>query len=146
MLRTYYSITLIPSKTFISQQISSSAPRRDSSGRISKICDGVPNCHLHLHGSSSFLRDEPLVPAYSVDSAVGLVLGTGNIGEQLSFNPNETHTYLSRDGGLSWREIHKRPMMYEFGDHGGVILMASMGDKTNEVLYSWDMGETWYLL
>ena len=34
------------------------------------------------------------------------------------------NTYLSRDGGLTWAEVKKGPYVYEFGDHGGLIVMA----------------------
>ena len=34
------------------------------------------------------------------------------------------NTYLSRDGGLTWAEIKKGPYVYEFGDHGGLIVMS----------------------
>jgi hypothetical protein len=32
---------------------------------------------------------------------------------------------MSRDGGLTWFEIAKGSHIYEIGDHGGVIVLAS---------------------
>lgn len=32
---------------------------------------------------------------------------------------------MSRDGGLNWYEIAKGSHIYEIGDHGGVIVLAS---------------------
>lgn len=37
-------------------------------------------------------------------------------------------------------------MIYEIGDHGGLIVMALNNEATNEVLYSWNEGEKWYSL
>ena len=34
-------------------------------------------------------------------------------------------------------------MIYEFGDHGGVVVMASDTERTNAVIYSWNEGDKW---
>ena len=34
-------------------------------------------------------------------------------------------TYFSRDAGLSWDEVAKGSHIYEFGDHGALIVMAN---------------------
>ena len=81
-------------------------------------------------------------PFYSVESSNGLILGNGNIGKYLSFNDEEIHTYLSRDGGLSWSGVRKGPHVYEIGDYGGLIVMAETSKITDKILYSWDEGET----
>ena len=52
-------------------------------------------------------------------------------------------TYLSRDGGLNWQEVHKGPYIYELGDHGGLIVMAKHLIATQEILYSFNEGKTW---
>ena len=70
-------------------------------------------------------------------------MSTGNIGESLRKEEDVTHTYLSKDGGLTWNEVHREPMIYEFGDHGGIIIMASLIKDSNEILYSWNEGEKW---
>jgi len=54
-----------------------------------------------------------------------LILGTGSIGKYLSYRSDQVNTYMSRDGGLSWFEIAKGSHIYEIGDHGGVIVLAS---------------------
>ena len=46
-----------------------------------------------------------LAPVYSTEKAIGLVLGTGNIGTRLTDNDSQKSLYLSRDGGLNWRVI-----------------------------------------
>jgi hypothetical protein len=63
-------------------------------------------------------------PFYSAENAVGMIIGTGNVGSYLSFQKDEINTYLSRDGGLTWFEIMKGSHIYEIGDHGGLIVMA----------------------
>ena len=64
-------------------------------------------------------------PFYSPTSSIGLIIGTGNVGNYLSLNPDEINTYLSRDGGLNWFEIRKGSHIYEMGNHGGIIVMAN---------------------
>lgn len=71
-------------------------------------------------------------------------MGTGNIGRTLRFEPDQTNTYISRDGGLSWLEAHKGAFIYEFGDHGGLILMADDLKKTVQVVFTWNEGQSWY--
>lgn len=64
---------------------------------------------------------------------------------QARFEPEETSTFFSRDGGLTWVEAHKVHLaareldfmrqgafIYEFGDHGGLIVMADDLKKTGE--------------
>ena len=50
----------------------------------------------------------------------------GHMTPMLSSNylklPREVNTYLSRDGGLSWQETMVGPYIYEFGDHGGLVV------------------------
>ena len=53
------------------------------------------------------------------------------------------NTYLSRDGGLNWKEIRKGSHIYEIGDHGALIVMATNTEPTSEILYSFDEGESW---
>ena len=42
---------------------------------------------------------------YSVDKAVGLIIGNGNVGKYLTEDEEEVATFLSRDGGLTWAEV-----------------------------------------
>jgi hypothetical protein len=53
------------------------------------------------------------------------------------------NTYLSNDGGHNWKELAKESHIYEISDHGGLIVMAKDQKSTNEVLYSWDQGDSW---
>eukprot|EP00927_Polykrikos_kofoidii_P016941 TRINITY_DN17699_c0_g1_i1.p1 TRINITY_DN17699_c0_g1~~TRINITY_DN17699_c0_g1_i1.p1 ORF type:complete len:1016 (+),score=209.35 TRINITY_DN17699_c0_g1_i1:93-3050(+) len=117
-------------------------PRVDSVGKTYE-CAGKPiqECALHLHGTTSW---DLYAPFYSVESAVGIIMGTGNVGPSLRFEPEETDTFLSRDGGLTWMQAHKGAFIYEFGDHGGLILMADDLKKTTQVVFTWNEGQSWF--
>eukprot|EP00811_Abedinium_folium_P004162 NODE_1382_length_2498_cov_7.150148.p1 GENE.NODE_1382_length_2498_cov_7.150148~~NODE_1382_length_2498_cov_7.150148.p1 ORF type:complete len:770 (+),score=159.38 NODE_1382_length_2498_cov_7.150148:291-2312(+) len=117
-------------------------PKVDSAGKRYP-CDSGPleQCSLHLHGTSSW---DYYAPFYSLESAIGIIMGTGNVGPSLRFEPDEAATFLSRDGGLTWFEVHTSAFIYEYGDHGGLVLMADDLQKTNEVVFSWNEGTSWY--
>jgi hypothetical protein len=117
-------------------------PRVDSVGKNYPCAGRSPEeCSLHLHGTTSW---DFYAPFYSIETAVGIIMGTGNVGNTLRFEPEETNTFLSRDGGLTWMEAHKGAFIYEFGDHGGLIVMADDLKKTTEVLFTWNEGQSWY--
>lgn len=64
-------------------------------------------------------------PPYSQETAVGIVMAVGVIGDKLDFTKSARRgTFLSRDGGVNWSEIAKIPLIYEFGDHGGLLVAA----------------------
>lgn len=132
-----------PMKTYISMNRGGNwqllqAPEKTAKGKDVK-CQISKGCSLHLHSYSS-----PIFPVpYSHQNAVGLIMGIGNLGSQLKFDDAEINTYLSRDGGLTWVEIMNGPHILEFGDHGGLIVMAPIFKPTKTVLYSWDEGISW---
>ena len=102
-------------------------------------CPVREQCHLHLH----FWRGQ-FGPLYSTATAVGIIIATGNVGPRLSYSPDETNTYLSRDAGLTWYEIAKGSHIYEIGNHGGIIVMANDHSATNLIMYSVDEGLTFH--
>ena len=67
-------------------------------------------------------------------------MGTGNVGDYLSYRKDEVNTYLSRNGGLTWFEVKKGSHIYEIGDDGGLIVIANNQKATDKVHYSWDEG------
>lgn len=77
---------------------------------------------------------------YSTEKAVGVIIGTGNSGYHLSKQKGDVNTYLSRDGGREWMELMKGSYIYEIGDHGGILLMASDEVASNTLFYSWNEG------
>jgi hypothetical protein len=114
-------------------------PKIGSDGK--KIDCPPDKCWLHLHGITNFHN---YAPFYSIENAIGIMMGTGNVGAYLRFEPDQINTYLSRDGGLTWVEAHKGAFIYEFGDHGGLIVMADDIKKTKQVVFSWNEGQSWY--
>lgn len=84
-----------------------------------------------------------LAPVYSSESAVGIVIGTGNLGRKLTGNDEPKNLYISRDGGLTWRSTKPGSYIYEIGDHGSIIVIAKKNEPTTEVEFSWDEGLTW---
>ena len=89
-------------------------------------------------------NDAMYAPPYSQESAVGVVMAVGSLGDKLDFERGARKgTFLSRDGGLVWSEIAKIPLIYEFGDHGGLLVAAPNVQSTTQVRYSWNEGKTW---
>ena len=75
------------------------APETNARGKSSR-CYIEDGCSLHLEIYSHMGQ---LAPVYSSENAIGIVLGTGNIGPRLTDNNAKKALYLSRDGGLNWR-------------------------------------------
>ncbi|OCK77613.1 vacuolar protein sorting/targeting protein 10 [Lepidopterella palustris CBS 459.81] len=101
--------------------------------------DSLDKCSLHLHGYTE--RSDPR-ETFSSPTAVGLMMGVGNVGEFLG-PYNDGDTFLTNDGGITWMEIMKGTYMWEYGDQGSVIVIVRKGEDTNHVYYSRDNGKTW---
>ncbi|EEQ99784.1 sortilin, putative [Perkinsus marinus ATCC 50983] len=114
-------------------------PQDDHEGR--PIECPKAKCSVHLHVVSSEVVSMPI---YATEAAVGIILAMGNIGPYLRYEQDEINTYLSRDGGLTWQEVHAGSYSYEIGDHGALIVMADATRKTNSVVFSWTEGSDWY--
>mmetsp|Transcript_24500 Transcript_24500/g.59046 ORF Transcript_24500/g.59046 Transcript_24500/m.59046 type:complete len:828 (+) Transcript_24500:5-2488(+) len=100
--------------------------------------DEDPGCSLHLHGVT-----DNWGPFYSSKNAIGLVMATGNVGHYLSEKEDEVHTFFSRDAGLSWQMVREGSHIYEYGDHGAIIVIADDRKASKSVFYSWDEAMTW---
>ncbi|KAJ7493393.1 vacuolar protein sorting/targeting protein 10 [Mycena galericulata] len=97
------------------------------------------SCTLNLHGYTE--RSDPRA-TYSSPSIVGLIMAVGNVGESLA--PYEqSDTFLSRDAGFTWEEVHKDAHLWEFGDSGSILVMANDEEPTDHVLFSTDEGLNW---
>ena len=98
-------------------------------------------CSLHLHSYTE--RDDPR-STFSSPSAIGLMMGVGNVGQTLgSINDIENvYTFISRDAGISWKAVRKGRFKWEYGDQGSVIAIVEKGD-TNVGYYTLDEGENW---
>lgn len=113
-------------------------PSKDHKGKSVK-CDGsLESCSLHLH---SVTQPHNYGRVFS-STAPGLIMGVGSIGDHL-LPYDECDTFLSTDGGLSWRMVEDGAMKYEFGDQGSVLVMVDDEDPTSELVYSFDFGQTW---
>ena len=69
-------------------------------------------------------------------------MAVGNVGEKLA-PYTDSDTYLSRDAGFTWEEIHKDAHMWEFGDSGSILVMVNDEQPTKFVLFSVDEGLNW---
>ncbi|KAL0117855.1 hypothetical protein PUN28_008920 [Cardiocondyla obscurior] len=102
------------------------------------------DCSLHL--SQRFSQLYPVtrsVTIMSSKSAPGIIMATGVIGSSLKGHPA---LYVSRDAGLTWRQVLKDYYFFNMGDHGGLLVAVkyfkSRGE-TRDISYSTDEGETW---
>lgn len=103
----------------------------------------VPRCSLHLHGPTSWYAPEgPHPNFYSLPTAPGLIIATGNVGPHLDQSPDGDCTWMSRDGGLSWEDIADNTAIYEIGNHGGIVVIAAHRSEgpTDTVKFSLDQG------
>lgn len=107
---------------------------------ISPPCT-LPNCSLHLHSYySSTLRTIYAQSILTESNAPGLILATGNLGSTLSNDPKSASTYLSPDGGFTWKQVLPSLNTYRIADHGGVIMAVPLSYSTNTLYYSVDEG------
>lgn len=119
------------------------APSTDTDGNTWKCdIDHPEKCSLHLHGYTE--RKDPR-DTFSSPTAVGLMMGVGNVGEHLGkkIDEDSIFTFLSRDGGKSWRAVMKGNFMWEYGDQGSIIVIVQEKAATDVVYYSLDEGENW---
>jgi photosystem II stability/assembly factor-like uncharacterized protein len=115
-------------------------PGSDSQGNVYP-CSGKPlsECSLHLHG---YTERKDFRDTYSSGSAIGLLIGVGNVGEKLT-SFNDGSTFMTRDGGLTWKEIKKGVYQWEYGDSGSIIALVDDQFNTNILYYSLDEGNSW---
>lgn len=98
------------------------------------------SCSLHLHSVTSAMVAPPV---FSSKAAPGVVMGVGNVGRYL-LPWEECDTFLSEDGGITWKVALEHPHKYEFGDQGGLIV-AVRDDNVPVTFfrYSTDRGQSW---
>ena len=112
-------------------------PMTDSQGNAYE-CQST-GCALHIHG---FTERFDARATYSTPSVPGLLMAVGNVGKELA-PYGASDTFLSRDAGFTWEEVHKDAHLWEFGDSGSVLVMANDEEPTEVVLFSLDEGLTW---
>ncbi|OUM67230.1 hypothetical protein PIROE2DRAFT_40249, partial [Piromyces sp. E2] len=115
------------------------APSEDSYGKkFDCDPDRDEDCHLHFHSYTE--RREPR-NYFSSETAIGMMVGIGNVGKSLE-KYKDSDTFLTRDAGKTWVEIHKDAHLYEFGDYGGILLLVNDEVPTNFLEFSVDQGNT----
>lgn len=96
-------------------------------------------CSLHLHGYTE--RGDPR-STFSSPSAIGLMLGIGNVGEFLTDKANGD-LFVTRDGGFTWVMAMEGIYLWDYGDQGSIIVVVKENQNTDRVRYSLDEGENW---
>ena len=96
-------------------------------------------CALHIHG---YTERYDARATYSTPSVPGLLMAVGNVGEYLEAY-DQSDTFLSRDAGFTWEEVHKDAHLWEFGDSGSILVMANDEGPTDHVMFSTDEGLNW---
>jgi hypothetical protein len=69
-------------------------------------------------------------------------MAVGNVGENLAPYA-ESDTFLSRDAGFTWEEVHKDAHLWEFGDSASILVMTNDEQPTDHVLFTTDEGLNW---
>ncbi len=97
-------------------------------------------CGMHfLARSASEVGQAP----YSATGAIGLVMATGNVGHGLNLDtPDQLSTFLSRDGGVNWKQIAAGNNLFAMADRGAVLLWAPARVATSNFSWSFDEGKT----
>ena len=113
-------------------------PETDADGKPFGCSGSVNKCSLHIHGYTERIDKRHV---YYSQSAIGLMLGTGNVGEYL--DANQIDTFMTADGGISWKSAKKGKYMWEFGDQGSIVVIVKERSKTNIIHYTLDEGDTW---
>lgn len=94
---------------------------------------------MHIHGYTERFDARA---TYSSPSAVGLMMAVGSVGTELA-PYSDSDTFLTRDGGFSWEEVHKDAHLFEFGDSGSVLIMVNDEGPIDHAIYSLNEGLTW---
>ncbi|KAI8868427.1 Oligoxyloglucan reducing end-specific cellobiohydrolase [Ramicandelaber brevisporus] len=105
-------------------------------------------CALHLF---SITQKSNIGRVYSSESAPGILMGVGNVGDRLH-EFHDADTFLSADGGFTWSSVLPGPHMYEFVDSGAFIVAVPITQPGKDqprnkhpIRYSFDYGQTWSL-
>ena len=116
------------------------APAKDAEGnKFGCDTSNIDQCSLHLHSITE--RRDPR-STFSSPSAVGLMMGVGNVGEILG--PKiEADTFITRDGGVEWHPVKKGNYMWEYGDQGSIIVIVQPNVPTKSVFYTLNEGQDW---
>ena len=121
-------------------------PKTDEDGRNFTDCVNIQDYKCNLHLSQQLSMKYPStrsIPILSSESAIGIVIGSGNMGANLKTKSN---VFVSADAGLSWHQVLKGSYFFNMGDHGGILVATKyykLEGPTNILRYSTDEGITW---
>ncbi|KAI3632421.1 hypothetical protein MIR68_009527 [Amoeboaphelidium protococcarum] len=107
------------------------APIKDLEGN-SIDCLAQDGCSLNFHG---YTERKVIKNEMSDEQAAGIFIGVGNVGKNL-LSYQQSNVYLTTDAGSTWRQIQKGPHLFEFGDHGSVIVLVNAVEAVNYIYYS----------
>lgn len=114
-------------------------PTKDEEGNKYGCKKEDPSCSLHLH---LITTTKNLGRVLSTPAAPGLLLGVGSVGGSL--RPYEMcDTFLSEDGGRSWRVIRKGPHFWEVAEGGAKLVLIPSVGEVQQAQWSNDLGHTW---
>ncbi|WZH39894.1 Carboxypeptidase y-sorting pep1 [Fusarium acuminatum] len=120
-------------------------PAKGADGKsYSCSSSGDSDCALHLH---HYTERENKGRTFSASTAVGLIFGYGNVGSSLG-DIKDADTFMSADGGITWRAVKKGVWTWQYGDQGSIIVLAQRASHGNNVKskivsYSTDEGNKW---
>uniref|UniRef100_A0A665W0T3 PKD domain-containing protein n=1 Tax=Echeneis naucrates TaxID=173247 RepID=A0A665W0T3_ECHNA len=101
----------------------------------------LPFCSLHLQLQMS---ENPYLSGAitTKSSAPGIIVATGNIGAELSYN--NVGMFISSDAGNSWRQIFQEEHNVWFLDKGGALVAVKQPSMpTRHLWVSFDEGRQW---
>ncbi|RDL38307.1 Oligoxyloglucan reducing end-specific cellobiohydrolase [Venustampulla echinocandica] len=114
-----------------------SPPKVDTDGKKFDCKGDINKCSLNIHG---YTERENKAHTYSSSSATAFMFGTGSVGEYLT---KDADTFMTSDGGITWKSVKKGKYMWEYGDQGSILVIVKDGGSTNIIYYSLDEGDTW---
>ncbi|KAK9376432.1 uncharacterized protein V1513DRAFT_463072 [Lipomyces chichibuensis] len=114
-------------------------PSVDSTGKSTGCTTAGEDCSLNLHG---YTERADVRDTYSSASAVGLMIGVGNVGSSLT-KYGEGNTYLTNDGGATWTELAQGTYLWEYGDQGSIIVLVESPVPTDTLRYTLNEGQSW---
>lgn len=86
-----------------------------------------------MHGKTTFQsQNHNLIPNES--KIIGVAVGVGSYGHHLKPYEN-SETFITIDGGISWKQIFKEARICEIADHGSLIVCAPFDKQTTSVSY-----------
>jgi hypothetical protein len=121
-------------------------PREDIEGKpySCRSTMGDEDCALHIHG---YTEREDRKKTYGAATAVGLMLGVGNVGSHLGTR-KEADTFMTTDAGITWKNVKKGTWTWQYGDKGSLVVLVRLWSaensvKTRTLFYTTNEGAKW---